>query len=531
MKKILGLLLNPIKKLLTKTSLPADPKTILSLKAAHPEDLLEPAADLFQPPRPEIPGAGQTWENTLGNVVVHPELAFAPTTISQLQDIIAQAEAGNHKIKAVGSGHSFSDVAPTNDYLIFTHQLNQPLVIDHSLLTDNAKNLKLFETQSGITLHDLNQVLDNQHLALSTMGSFDAQTIIGAISTGTHGTGLQPGSVSGMVRSIVLVSSGRKVFRIEPSVGISDPRKFNSPDIQLLQDDTTFYSVLVSMGCMGIIYSLIIEVMDSYWLDENRQLSSWEVIKPDLVEGSIINENRHFEVQVNPYSSMGQHSCLVLKQNIIPDPGSIPEQQGHRNYFTALLDLIPFAPEALRLYLNTFPKKIPGAIDSALKKLVDRKDYINKSFEILNMGLPNFKRIGYACEFAFPLKDNKYIEAVEKIFDVAAEQQKNNKYIDSPLSLRFAKASPALVSMDCGKDTCFIDIPSLFGGNYSDQMLDIMQDAMIVLGGRPHWGKINNRQPDIIKKFYPRFGDWIAIKNKLDPNNIFSNDFSNRFGL
>ncbi len=63
------------------------------------------------------------------------------------------------------------------------------------------------------------------------------------------------------------------------------------------------------------------------------------------------------------------------------------------------------------------------------------------------------------------------------------------------------------------------------------EVLDFLQDEMIALGGRPHWGKINNMQCNIIKDFYPGFSSWSDIRRQLDPDNIFSNDFTNRFGL
>jgi L-gulono-1,4-lactone dehydrogenase len=536
MKKIWGKCLKFIKHVLTQANKTIDHNTLELVKQKSSEAaLLKSKADLIDQTRPEIPGPGQTWVNTLGSVVVHPQLAFAPASVGELQDLILKAEQGGNQVRAVGSGHSFSDVAPTNDFLVYTHQLNKPLALDPSTLKLSARQLKLFHTEAGITLHDLNEFLNGQNQALSTMGSYDAQTLIGAISTGTHGTGLAPGAMSGMVRSIGLVCSGGRRLMVEPGDGISDPAKFNVPgqSFQLLQDDATFYSVLVSMGCMGIIYSLVIEVMDSYWLDEQKTLSNWHLVEPELRAGSVIRDNLHYEVQVNPYSTLGSRSCLVTTQKIIAEPPhSVVVPSGHRNYLSALLDMVPLAPEIVRFYLDLFPKKIPRTIDNALKSLQDDPHYFNQSYKVLYEGLPNFKRIGYACEFAFPLAGNRYLDAVEKIFEVAGIQQsQNNKYIDSPVSLRFVKASGAYLTMEYGADCCLIDIPSLFDSRYSDQMMDIMQDAMIQMGGKPHWGKLNNQLRDKVTAFYPKFPDWQMVRNKLDPGKMFSNDFTRQFGL
>jgi FAD/FMN-containing dehydrogenase len=534
MKKIWGAILKVIQHLITRPYLSVDKKAMDLLKATNPQlPIYERIDDLLKPGIPEMPGPGQVWENTLGTVIVHPELCFMPSSLEALQDIVGKAELGGHKIRAIGSGHSFSDVAPSTDYLVFTHDLNRSLPIDKNNLTEQARSLNLFEVEAGIRLHDLNLLLDSQKLALTTMGSFDAQTIIGAISTGTHGTGFSAGSMPGMVRSIVLVSAGGNVSRIEPLNGITDSSKPGQPGISLIQDNDLFYSVLVGLGCMGLIYSLVLEVTNTFWLDEQRSFTNWHLVRPKLEDGAVIRENQHYEVQVNPYGTIGTHTCLVTTQNPISEPsGTVPAPHGHRNYIAAFLDLVPEAPEVIRLYLDTFPKIIPKTIDSALKSLRETSDYFNKSFQILYEGLPNFKKIGYASEFAFPLAGNKYLDAVEKIFEVAAAQQKSaNKYIDSPISLRFVKSSPAYLSLDYDMDTCLLDIPTLFASRYSDQMLDILQDAMLALGGRPHWGKINNRQPEIVKNFYPKFPQWKQARSRLDPKNIFSNDFTDRFGL
>lgn len=208
MKKIWGFILKLIKQFVTSTDLAVDQATIDLMKIKNPEALLVATDDLLGMNRIEMPGAGQFWENTLGNVVIHPNWCFTPNSLEDLKDIIRKAEGLGHKVRAVGSGHSFSDVAPSKDYIVFTHQLNKYLEIDRNTLTEQAKSLNLYQTEAGIRLHDLNLDLDSKNLALPTMGAFDAQTIIGAISTGTHGTGYSAGSMPGIVRSLVLVSSG-----------------------------------------------------------------------------------------------------------------------------------------------------------------------------------------------------------------------------------------------------------------------------------------------------------------------------------
>ncbi len=102
------------------------------------------------------------------------------------------------------------------------------------------------------------------------MGGIDHQTLAGAIATGTHGSGIELPPIHGMVKSMVLVAGDGNTYRIEPTNGVSDPALFNEAGITLVQNDDDFYSALVSLGSMGIIYSFILEVMESYWLEEKK---------------------------------------------------------------------------------------------------------------------------------------------------------------------------------------------------------------------------------------------------------------------
>ena len=134
--------------------------------------------------------AREEWSNSIGNQQAFPLRILRPTTLEQIIEIIQQAERENRKVRAVGSGHSFSDVALTDDYLIDTHGLNRVLPLDVEKLKPEAKLLTLVETECGIRIADLNARLDETGLALINAGAHTAQTIVGALSTSTHGSGI-----------------------------------------------------------------------------------------------------------------------------------------------------------------------------------------------------------------------------------------------------------------------------------------------------------------------------------------------------
>src|SRR4051794_30083348 len=202
----------------------------------------------------------KTWKNCVCNQVVEPLRYLKPQTLDELIHIIVTAQEEKCKVKAVGSGHSFSDIVQTSDFLIDCHALNRPIPLEKELLyapnvlKEKEYNIDhLVQVENGITIRDLNQYLDKHKLALVNMGGFDAQTIAGVISTSTHGTGIGLGPIASSVASLVIVGEKGLVYRIEPSNGITDPLKYKLqyPANELVQNDDFFNAVLVSMGCMG----------------------------------------------------------------------------------------------------------------------------------------------------------------------------------------------------------------------------------------------------------------------------------------
>lgn len=209
--------------------------------------------------------------------------------------------------------------------------MKKVLPVDASLLLDPSKASNLFSAESGKMIERLNDELDKRGLALAHMGAYDGQTLAGAISTGTHGTGISLGPIASSVRSLVLVSGTRAIYQIELSNGITDLVKFAkaNPDMVLKQDDDWFHSSVIAMGCMGLIYSYALEIMPGYFLEESCVLDTWEGLTTrvgdDTLSKWLANPKvRYFEVDINPYAIGGYHACIkvIRKGHDLPTEGS-----------------------------------------------------------------------------------------------------------------------------------------------------------------------------------------------------------------
>ena len=476
----------------------------------------------------------KTWENDAGNQISQPLRQYEPESLEQIIAIIKEAEKHERQVRAIGSGHSWSDVGITTDFLVKPNRLNKVLDLEPSLLSDGVETSTLFRVESGITFRKLNDELDSAGLALPNMGGYDGQTIAGVISTSTHGTGIEFGPLSDIVISLEIVSDGGQVYRIEPADGVTNRVKYENehPNIKLIQDDDWFNAVVVSMGCMGVIYSVILRVRDKFWLKEVRTLSTWDEVKEDLKQGNALKSSEHYEVLVNPHKVDGNHRCLITRRDPTDPPKDLPADKTNRNFLSEFLSSLPFLQKLANLIFNAKPDITDDVINRGMEALVD-DSYIKISYKVFNVGVAN-DIPAISSEIGFPLKDNKYIEAVDRFLELAEEHKSlGNLYHTAPVSLRFVKASKAFLSMMHGYDTCMMEIILAKDTQGGFEMLRRYENELYKFSGRPHWGQVNSMtgSHDLINSMYPKYDKWIEIYEKLNKNGTFDSPFTKRVGF
>jgi len=505
------------------------------------------------------------WENCVRNVISHPGKYFLPESLSDLVSIVQEAEQKDLQVRAVGSGHSYSEVAKINGYLVDLVRLNRPLDdFRRALLAGQSDTL--VELQAGMTIRDMNRYLDSKGLSVVNMGGVDVQKVAGAVSTATHGSGLSLPSFPGMVRSFVLVSGGGKAFRIEPKdKPLSDPIRFaqENPGIELIQDDDIFYSSLVSFGCMGLIYSLVFEMRKQYFLAELRFLEKWETVKSWIRSGEIftqdytsriktksreklssywttgLNDNRSLMVRMNPYKVEGSndHTCMIIVHREIKSlpprsMGEVTRNPGISILSTLAGDIVTGVG---RFLFNNRPHGTPKSIEASLKQEVDNI-YVANAHESLFLGLVNIKEHGFTTEFAFNQNDpSNYIDAVDSLVSILAQKAKDLKvYQTGQIGFRWVQKSKAYLAPEFKQDVCYLDVSCLEGTFGSIEILGEVQEHMLSKKGWPHWGKLNNclvRQTHLIDGKFPKLPVWKDTAIYLDPKGTFKNKFSNDLGL
>ncbi len=582
----------PQKALASRISLPNGAEVMAATIALH----------VGAGPDGSITGAGtrQTWANQLANQTVQPLTLFRPTSLNDAGDtqsittILTQALATGCVVKAAGSGHSYSDVATTPDFFVDTHGLDQiagpeqPLTgqLSPDVLRSRLplslgpiiwpgydpktveSNRALIEVEAGITIRALNTALQARNLGLMNMGGYDGQTIIGAISTSTHGSGITLTPFPDMVQSLVLATTGRwngktisgsnpgngvYYYRIEPTEGITDPSKYSDPLIELIQDDDCFNSVICSMGCFGVIYSVVIEVMQFYWLAEKRTLTTLDKVMSSLAPNpsnpgsvpDILRSTRNYEVLIQPYplnwfkvvdmdpsadpsTYYKYFSCIVTERNIAPQPENPQDHTDMADWLGTLLNLL----------LNSEPSFTPEALNISLLTLQD--SIVGDSYDIYNLGLGG--GIGFAAEIGFALEDSygaytdaNFKAAIDKIHKIAQlSRVQGSQYQTSPFSLRFVKQSRAHLSMMQGRNTAMIEMDMLTGTYAGEEIMYRYETSMYPLGGRPHWGlefDFLTGNNGLLETLYPKLSRWMSVYSQFNTLGTFNNSFTQRMGF
>lgn len=525
----------------------------------------------------------QTWINTIKKEKVQPLRYYRPTTVKELQDIVMDAEAHDLMVRAVGKGHSFSDVANATDYLVDMLTMKKELDLEQNTFREGVDSSLFYRCEAGMMVEDLNANLDKKGLAIPSMAAFDQETIYGAIATSTHGTGIRIPAMPEMVQSFDLISAKAQKYRVEPSNGVTDPNKFDEPNTILIQDDDKFYSTVVGFGLMGIVYGVLLKVEKTYYLRQKLWVTNWRTVKQKLIDKSLFSDINpkgekiekdpstgeyyptRMQVFVNPYQLKSKwdnkkdNTCVVqiqteiskgeyekLKDEIPEKPSKLGDfieeilsNGSHGVHSSSVIeeDKPSFTEELsanfLLHFLNKHPKMAPIINEIAVLAVLSGSGKIGKSFEVMNQGKLAFKNAGYSAEPGLAVEGDTYISAVEEIIRVLDLSAKSDAYLTAPLCLRFTKDNPFYLSPEYGRDTCMIEIPMLIGTTGGDELLDRMQKKLVKIGARPHWGKVCNmiNGKNVVREMYPKFDDFVDTVTYFNPNGTFNSVFSYRTGF
>jgi hypothetical protein len=483
------------------------------------------------------PDGAPHWVNWAGNQEVYPKQILRPETLGELRQIVAEVTARKGRLRAVATGLSFSDILQTDDTLVVLTDLKvagEPgvlLPIEEDLLRPH--DAPFVRVVCGARIREVNRALARAGLACVNLGGFDGQTLIGAVSTSTHGSGIKLGPLPSLVRSLDLVTTGGKMYRIEPSAGPTNPERFksrNGNDRTLVQRDDWFQTVVVSMGCTGVIHSILMEVTAAYRLSERRYLRTLSSLRTDIAFQ--LAAHRHFEISINPYRRQdGDYTCLVTERDIAPaDVARVPVTQERRR--TEDIAFLPSTEQELIRIMSTQPRLIPAILETSMGALVTSTRHIDESYRIFNLNKINDVEV-LSGEYFFPLANDVYLKALDRFLWMVEHNRKHGICQTAPISLRFVEASSSYLSMAQGQRYCTMEIPVYKAVPGALETLLTYEQVCYEYQGRPHWGQIHELSGarGWMDAAYPMAASWKKVYAELNDQGVFDNHFTDRMGI
>ena len=422
-----------------------------------------------------------TWRNWAGNQKASPLSIDTPRNVGELAALVASAADLGQKVKAVGSGHSFTSAAATNGRMVRLENLRGILHIDRasSQVTVGA----------GTRLSDLNTLLHAEGLALANLGDIAYQTVAGAISTSTHGTGKALTGLAGQVVAMKLINGQGQIIECSKSVNCQ-----------------IFDVARVSVGALGIITEYTLQAVPSFHLRALEQPMRLDDVLDNVHD--LASAHDHFEFFWIPHTKW----ALTKRNNRTEDElQPLPRVKG----WIEKTFMENYAFGALCRVGRARPSLIPR-LATALPSSGSR-EYVDQSFKIF--ASPRIVRF-YEMEHALPVE-----ALVPALKEIRAMVDRKGYLLNFPVEVRFTKGDDVPLSTAYGRDSAYIAV-HVYKGMECEPFFRDVEDILRSYDARPHWGKMHYRDAEELSKLYPRWDEFIALRNQLDPQRTFSNAYT-----
>lgn len=428
--------------------------------------------------------ASGEWVNWAGDQSCRPAQIVRPRSRDELAAAIAAAAAGGGKVRVAGSGHSFTPTALTEGTMVQVEGLSGVL--------DADPGSGLVRVGGGTVLADLNEELARLGLAMENLGDIDRQTIAGAVSTGTHGTGARLRNISAQVEGMELVLADGTVRHLNAA---TDP--------ELLR------AARVGVGALGAISAVTLRCLPAFNLLRVDAPHPREEVLDSFQERADAHE--HFELFTFPYSD----SALVLERNRQEGPA---QPRGRSAAFLNDVVLENWALEVLAATGKAMPRAIP-----TLARLAGRLASGGRTSDRSDRVFVNERRVRFTeMEYGVPREHGP--EAVRRVI----EWVRSNEYpVFFPIEMRVAAADDAFLSPSHERETAYIAVHQYRGMEwrpYFEAVEAIMDDY----GGRPHWGKRHFQTAATLAPRYPAWDEFQRARDTLDPGRVFTNEYADR---
>jgi FAD-linked oxidoreductase len=423
------------------------------------------------------------WRNWAGNQAMSPAQVVHPRGVEEVAAAVKDAASGGRRVKAIGSGHSFTGIGLTDGVLLQLDRHTELLAVDAA--TGRVT------VAAGMPLHALNDALVEHGLGLTNMGDIDVQTVSGAISTGTHGTGRASGSIAHQVSGLELVLADGSVVSCS---------RTERPEL--------FEMARIGLGALGVVTAVTFQAEKLFALHADERPMPLD----DVLDGfeELVASNEHFEFYWFPHT----RTALTKRNNRSTELAPL---SGRRAWVDD--ELLSNKVFGLTCRLGALmPRTIP-AINKVAARALSARTYTDVAPHVFTSP----RRVRFCeMEYAIPRAE---LPAVFR--ELTSLPERLGERISFPVECRVAPADDIPLSTASGRDSAYIAV-HVFRGTRFDRYFDAVEQLMGTVAGRPHWGKLHDLDASVLRQRYPRFDDFVALRREFDPEGLFRNAYLDR---
>lgn len=426
----------------------------------------------------------RSWRNWSGLATANPAQVLAPADSAEVADAVVAARSNGLHVKMVGSGHSFTDIASTDGLMLVPDRLVGISSLDRDAMTVTVL--------AGTSLWMLNDRLDDLGLALHNMGDIDRQTVAGAISTGTHGTGGTYASLSDQVVGLQIVTADGSLHRASAE-----------------ENADLFQAARVGLGAVGIITTVTFMVEPSFNLDAVEQPMRWDEATRRYDE--LVADNHHVDLYWFPHTDR-----MLTKCNNRTVDEARPLSRARRFVEDELLSNTVFG------WVNRVGNALPPAIprlNRVSARALSARTYSDASRRVFTSP----RRVVFReMEYALPREIG-----MQALNEVRALIDASSWRISFPVEVRCAPADDIWLSTGHGRDSVYLAFHVNAQTDHAAYFLGV-EKILTAYDGRPHWGKLHTRAAADLAPAYPQWEDFRLVRDRVDPDRLFTNRYLDR---
>ncbi len=424
------------------------------------------------------------WRNWAGNQHAAPRRVLTPRSTEEVAAAVTGAAGDGLTVRMAGTGHSFTGAAVTEGVLLRPEGLTALRAADETT--------GLVTAEAGMTLRAFNEHLAARGLALANMGDIQEQTLAGATQTATHGTGREAAGLVSQIAALELVLADGSVMTCA---------RDRRPEL--------FDAARAGLGSLGVVTAITWRTVPAFLLRAREEPMRWEEVLSRLDELS--EDNEHFEFYWFPHTD----GCLTKRNNQVHGPAE------PLSAFRHWLD-DEFLSNSVFGLTNRVGSRFPGAvktINTVSARALGARTYSDRSDRVFTSP----RRVRFKeQEYAIPRE-----ELPGALREVRAVIERNDWRIGFPIEVRLLPAEDAWLSMAYGRRSAFIAI-HVFHSSPHEEYFRAIEEVLTSLGGRPHWGKLHTRDAAYLEGVYPRFGEFLDLRDRIDPSRRFANAYTTR---